>query len=111
MHLINSHRFANDALFEMYHLGADDHRERGLPECDVVAFYYNNPESMSRAFLAMRPDEALILARLLIDAVCQVTEGYDTNKPHGPIAYESVQGVRKPLKMEIAEDGPHRRLY
>ena len=81
MKLINRHQFTNDALFETYHLNANDCYLNDVPECDVIALSCNNPERMTQTFLVIRPDEALIMAQLLIEAVYQVTEGYATSSP------------------------------
>jgi hypothetical protein len=94
MHLINSHRFLNDKLFETYFIERHETEHNDLPECDVIGFAYDDGNSGNR-FLVMRPDEALILARLLIDAVYQVTEGYATDTPRKVVAYESVKGERR----------------
>lgn len=79
MQLINSHRFTNDRVFEMYHLSSADTRRYRVPECDVLGL--RRVSGDDDRMTVMRPDEALILARLLVDAVHRVSEGYVTSEP------------------------------
>lgn len=72
---LNRYDFTNDRHFAMHLLAPGDIVVRDLPECDVLAFESESEKDGPR-WLHLRPDEALILARLLIDAVWQVTEGY-----------------------------------
>lgn len=77
MRKLNRYDFANDKAFSTHLLSPADVEQLGLPECDVIGLRRNDGPRMD----AMRPDEALILARLLIDAVWQVTEGYSIEEP------------------------------
>jgi hypothetical protein len=74
---LNRYNFANGKAFSTRLLDADDQRRLSLPECDVIAMVRTDDKDY---MLAMRPDEALILARLLIDAVEKVTGGRETNE-------------------------------
>jgi hypothetical protein len=80
MRELNRYDFTNDRYFVIYLLLAADQEHLNLPECDVIGFLYNDSNKGDQV-LAMRPDEALILARLLIDAVWQTTEGYSVGTP------------------------------
>jgi hypothetical protein len=122
MRLINSHHFTNDKAFETYHLNAEDRKRLGIPECDVIGFLRADADpTAKRPMIMMRPDEALILARLLIDAVYQVTEGYATERPRAAtdsfevfrnrmreLGVNAIVGEdfteRKPLVLELVED-------
>jgi len=74
MRELNRYDFSNDKSFVTHLLNVKDQQRIGAPECDVIGLrrWIGDDEYM----LVMRPDEALILARLLVDAVWQVTEGY-----------------------------------
>jgi hypothetical protein len=76
---LNRYDFTNGKSFSTRLLDVNDVFIRKLPECDVIELERRDGDS-SR-FEAMRPDEALILARLLIDAVWQTTEGYSIGTP------------------------------
>lgn len=79
MKLIDRYEFTNGKAFEVYYLDANDQFLCKVPECDVIAFQMKG--ELEQSFIAMRPDEALIQARMLIDAVRQVTEGYSIGLP------------------------------
>jgi hypothetical protein len=103
--LINRHEFTNGKAFETYYLGAQDTKDFHVPQCDVIGLRSTGENGEVLRFTMMRPDEALIQARLLIEAVYQVTEGYATNRPRTVTMYESHNGVRKPVRMEFTDDG------
>lgn len=88
MKLLDRYEFTNGRAFETYYLDADDTFNHDAPECDVIGFRTYDEDGGKRVLL-MRPDEALIQARMLIDAVRQVTEGYTVS------LYESHNGERK----------------
>lgn len=104
MKLIDRHEFLNGKAFETYFLDANDCFLNDAPECDVIGFLRDDGER--RPMTLMRPDEALIQARMLIDAVHKATSSYEVR------LYESRQGERKevfragtkPLAMELVED-------
>lgn len=74
MKLIDRYEFTNGKAFETYYLDANDTFLNDVPECDVIGFQY--VDGKRSPLRIMRPDEALIQARMLIDAVNKVTEGY-----------------------------------
>lgn len=76
MKLIDRHEFTNGKAFETYYLDAEDIARHNLPECDVIGFCYDDERKGTQLF-AMRPDEALIQARMLVDAVRKATSGYE----------------------------------
>lgn len=73
MKLIDRYEFTNGKAFETYYLDANDTFLNDVPECDVIGFQY--VDGKRSPLRIMRPDEALIQARMLIDAVNKVTEG------------------------------------
>lgn len=75
MKLIDRYEFTNGKAFETEFLSLEDTQRLRVPECDVIAFSQVDQHGMSTCTV-MRPDEALIQARMLIDAVRVVTEGY-----------------------------------
>jgi len=77
---LNRYDFSNDKAFVTELLSATDTKQMDVPECDVIGLTRCYADGHSSSW-AMRPDEALILARLLIDAVWQVTEGYTVGEP------------------------------
>lgn len=95
MKLIDRHEFLNGKAFETYFLEAADVRRYDVPECDVIGLRRVGEEDR---MTIMRPDEALIAARLLIGAVLNITEGYVTDKP------QASDVERKPLALELVED-------
>jgi len=83
---LNRYDFSNDRSFITYLLSEADTRRMRIPECDVIGLRHRvigpaEGEQPEGPMIVMRPDEALILARLLIDAVWQVTEGYTVGGP------------------------------
>lgn len=82
MKLIDRYTFTNGKAFETWYLDANDVAQLGIPECDVIGFVRADSDpTAKRPMIMMRPDEALILARLLIGAVHQVSEGYKVGPP------------------------------
>lgn len=73
MKLLDRYEFTNGKRFETYYLDANDTYLNDAPECDVIGLLRVGEDVR---MTLMRPDEALIQARMLIDAVRQVTEGY-----------------------------------
>lgn len=92
MKLIDRHEFANNKAFETYYLDAEDIERHNLPECDVIGFCYDDARHGTQLF-AMRPDEALIQARMLVDAVRKVSEGYEVGQPSSDAPKEQAYQV------------------
>lgn len=76
MKLLDRYEFTNGKRFETYYLDANDCYLNDAPECDVIGLVRIVDENEREHMTLMRPDEALIQARMLIDAVQRVTEGY-----------------------------------
>lgn len=72
MKLLQRHKFINGKAFETALLSPDDTKHLRVPECHVIAFSRVDENGISTATV-MRPDEALIQARMLVDAVRLVT--------------------------------------
>lgn len=72
---IKRHEFINGKLFETYLLEAQDIARYAVPECDVIGLRRVGDDN--DLMTVMRPDEALIQARMLVDAVIRVTGGYE----------------------------------
>lgn len=91
MKLIDRYEFANGKAFETWYLDANDTFLNNVPECDVIGFRYvdDKPPTPMRV---MRPDEALIQARMLIDAVLKATSGYEVGlQVSGPKVAQDVK--------------------
>lgn len=78
MKLIDRHVFTNNKRFETYLLEPADIARFNVPECDVIGL--RRTDNDSDRMTIMRPDEALIAARLLVDAVYRVSEGYEVGQ-------------------------------
>lgn len=91
MKLLDRYEFTNGKRFETYYIESHETEHYGLPACDVIGFVYNDNNSGNR-FIVMRPDEALIQARMLIDAVHKATSGYEIElQPSDPKVVQNVQ--------------------
>lgn len=74
MKLLQRHEFTNGKLFETYLLEAQDIARYAVPECDVIGLRRVGDDN--DLMTVMRPDEALIQARMLVDAVRLITGEY-----------------------------------
>lgn len=86
MKQLNRYDFANGRAFITYLMSQAELDRMSLPECDVIGL--RRFKDNEAPLMVMRPDEALILARLLIDAVWQVTEGYSIDDKPKPFDIE-----------------------
>lgn len=80
MKLIERHSFTNDKAFEIFYLEEEDRRIFRAPPEDVIGMrrvYGKNETPMT----VMRPDEALLMARMLVNAVHQLTSEYRVEEP------------------------------
>lgn len=75
MKLLDRHEFTNGALFETYLLERQDIARFAVPECDVIGL--RRVSGDEDRMTIMRPDEALIQARMLVEAVRRVSSGYE----------------------------------
>lgn len=92
MKLIDRYEFTNGKAFETYYIERADTERLKVAECDVIGFYYGGSDDGH--LRVMRPDEALIQARMLIDAVNKVTEGYTVSS--------NAIGLTDPASIELA---------
>lgn len=89
MKLIDRYEFTNGKRFETYYLDANDCFLNDVPECDVIGLLRVGEDVR---MTIMRPDEALIQARMLIDAVYKATSGYEIElKPSDPKVVQDVK--------------------
>ena len=109
MKLIDKHEFTNGALFETYLLEPADTARYNVAECDVIGFRRVNEKD--DRMMVLRPDEALIQARMLVDAVRQVTGEYgielasdDIGRPLATDLVKDLDEVN--MKSRITIDGP-----
>lgn len=90
MKLIDRYEFTNGKAFETWYLEAADTQHHEVPECDVIGLRLLDPNGpVTPPLRVMRPDEALIQARMLIDAVHKATSGFEIK------LYESHNGERR----------------
>lgn len=93
MKLIDKYEFTNGKLFETYLLERQDVARFNIPECDVIGLRRVGDDNDLMS--VMRPDEALIQARMLVDAVRKVT---------GEYRVELKSDDAKPLATELVND-------
>lgn len=74
MKLIDRYEFTNGRLFETYLLEPADTARFNVPECDVIGL--RRVSETDDRMAVLRPDEALIQARMLVAAVEKVTGEY-----------------------------------
>lgn len=79
MKSLEKYEFTNEKAFETVYLTSADTQELGVAECDSIALLRHYPDHTKT--LAMRPDEALILARMLVNAVHQTCSGFEVQPP------------------------------
>lgn len=75
MKLLDRYEFTNGRLFETYLLERQDTARYAVPECDVIGLRRVGDDNDLMS--VMRPDEALIQARMLVDAVRKITGEYE----------------------------------
>lgn len=89
MKLIDRYEFTNGKSIETYYLDANDTFLNNAPECDVIGLLRVGEDVR---MTLMRPDEALIQARMLIDAVHKATSGYEIElQPSDPKVVQDVK--------------------
>ena len=74
MKTLSRYEFLNNRAFETRYLSPSERRQRGLPDCDTIALV---TEHGQRDVLFLRADEALILARMLTDAVWKTCKTFE----------------------------------
>ena len=88
MKKINQYKFKNDKIIQVCHI---DNKDRGkeIPYCDNILFRWSvdNGKSFGQG-LYIRPDEALIIAKQLIDEVYKVTDKYHEKLLTGYYGYK-----------------------
>lgn len=76
MKVINRYKFANKKILEVCYIDSKD-RGKKIPWCDNLLFHWSRDGGKSfDDGLYIRPDEALLIAKMLIDGVYKVTDGY-----------------------------------
>lgn len=76
MKVLSRYEFVNDKAFETRYLNASDRKQAGIAECDGLALRIELPDKDITTYY-MRPDEALILARMLTDAVWRSSKSFE----------------------------------
>lgn len=74
MKVLSSHTFKNDKTICVGYLNRSDQKKRGVPEEDTLALTFITDE-YERSY-CIRPDEALIIIKLLAEAVDGSVKGY-----------------------------------
>ena len=78
MKVINQYKFKNNKILQVVYLNRRDSKRKKFPDCDNILFHWStdNGKTFSDG-LKIRPDEALIVAKMLIDAVYKTTKAYN----------------------------------
>ena len=74
MKVLSRYEFLNNRAFETRYLSLGERRQRGLPDCDTIGLVTENGQTN---ILYLRADEALILARMLTDAVWKTCKTFE----------------------------------
>ena len=77
MKKINQYKFTNGKVMEVSYMDKRAKKKQRFPSCDNLFFRWSDDNGKSFEGLGIRPDEALIIAKMLIDAVYKVTGGYE----------------------------------
>jgi len=75
MKTLSRYEFINDKAFEMRYLNASDRKRANVPDVDGLALVIETAKD-ERTTYHLRPDEALILARMLTDAVWKTCSSF-----------------------------------
>jgi len=76
MKAIAQHAFKNNKKkIVCYYLDKADRRKRKVPDCDCLCLSFES-EGKGGVDIYLRPDEAILVARLLLDSVYKVTSDY-----------------------------------
>jgi hypothetical protein len=94
MKTLGRFKFINRKEIRALYLSRTDQKRLKVPECDSLALCFIEGEDEHRTYL--RPDEALIIARLLTDAVYQTTSAYEIGlKRHDEFSNGRSKGYKK----------------
>lgn len=89
MKTINKYKFKNKKILRTSYLSNKDRKDTVIPKCDCILFEYSKDgKNFYDGGLYLRPDEALIIAKMLIDAVYKVTGTYTENLLGGYYGYK-----------------------
>jgi hypothetical protein len=75
MKTINEYKFTNNKSFRTSYVSRKERKKIGIHKDDNICFDWYKGEGYDKG-LYLRPDEALIIAKQLIDAVWKVTGAY-----------------------------------
>ncbi len=83
MKIINQYKFKNKKSFKVFYINNKDRKNNKIPKCDNLLLSFNKTDGFY-----IRPDEALLLAKLLIDAVYKITGTYEEKLLKGYNGYK-----------------------
>jgi hypothetical protein len=78
MKVLSSHKFENDKEIRVVRLTADDQKRLDVPECDVLGMAFRRDGRWK--WLCFRPDEAVLMIRLLSEGLFESVQGYSLGK-------------------------------
>ena len=78
MQTINQYKFKNKKIIQICHISKQDQKKNPkIPYVDNLLFHWSMDNGKSfRDGLYIRPDEAIIIAKQLLDAVYKTTKAY-----------------------------------
>ena len=89
MKKINQYKFYNKKIIQVVWISQKDRKGTKIPYCDNLLFHWSLDGGKTFADgLYIRPDEALLVAKQLIDAVYKTTGGYKEKLLKGYYGYE-----------------------
>lgn len=90
MKLINQYEFKNNKKFGTYFITNRDRKKyKTVPEVDnlMLMFGYDGGKVDDSTKIFIRPDEALMIAKMLVDAVWKITGDFQERQLRGYYGY------------------------
>lgn len=75
MKILAEHKYKNDKAIRVLYLNSTDQRKLGVPKCDTLALCFEMDDHETRYYI--RPDEAVLIIRLLSEGVFKSVRGYE----------------------------------
>lgn len=90
MKIINQYKFKNKKIIRLCYVSAKDREKTRTPRVDNILFEWNINGKEFEGFY-MRPDEVLMTAKQLIDAVYKITGSYNEKLLKGYYGYKEMK--------------------
>lgn len=73
--ILSQHKYKNDKSITMYYI---DPEKEGIHEEDCLLLEFDHGKDIKKTEMFMRPDEAILLSKLINEAVFKSVSGYET---------------------------------